>query len=222
MTGLPATWIYLGECPVCVNGLARIRCCTNAASANSDCHEPAKQADPNDCHHSSTSGDTDCSAGKSAGLYAMCDECEAIWLQPDIATEHFYPPADSPRCPLCDDPLFGNHARWANTEDILSTVWEANCIVRLVDGDAFGVEAENEYISFDDQPIALDAPPFNSAGRLGADAAGIDLPDATEPSDAIKLSDVASAGGQPASPHCESIEGASSIDAEDDPLKPGC
>jgi len=54
----------------------------------------------------------------------VCDECEAIWQQPDITTEHGYPDAGNARCPKCEAPLWGEQSRWATLEDCVALGWE--------------------------------------------------------------------------------------------------
>lgn len=91
-----APWIHVGECPVCVNGLCRIRTC--------------------------------CEPSGSTHFYAMCDECEATWLQPDTGTPKSFPDAEHPQCPICQAPLYGEQAHWALSEELSGSEWEANAI----------------------------------------------------------------------------------------------
>lgn len=55
----------------------------------------------------------------------VCDECEAIWLQPDVKTEHQYPDSRDSRCPACSAALWGPHSRWADWEDVCRLGWGA-------------------------------------------------------------------------------------------------
>lgn len=55
----------------------------------------------------------------------VCDECEAIWQEPDTATEHVYPDAENARCPICEAALWGPHSRWASRADCRVLGWEA-------------------------------------------------------------------------------------------------
>ncbi|MFK7736975.1 MAG: hypothetical protein AB8B50_13150 [Pirellulaceae bacterium] len=95
----PNPWIHIGDCPVCVQGLVRIRTCT----------------------------------GGNAGVqhFAMCDECEAIWLEPDTSTEKQFPDAENAKCPICEEDLFGSASRWSLPADISGTDWEANSILEF-------------------------------------------------------------------------------------------
>lgn len=54
----------------------------------------------------------------------VCDECEAIWLQPDTSSEHRYGDPSSPRCPICEMPLWGEQSRWASLQDCRSLGWQ--------------------------------------------------------------------------------------------------
>lgn len=91
-----APWIHIGECPVCVNGLCRVRTCY--------------------------------SSDRTPHFYAMCDECEALWLTPTTNAPHNFPDVSEPRCPVCQQPLYGEQADWAHGEELQGTQWLANCI----------------------------------------------------------------------------------------------
>tara|TARA_R110002049_G_scaffold27321_2_gene94333 strand:- start:602448 stop:602747 length:300 start_codon:yes stop_codon:yes gene_type:complete len=53
----------------------------------------------------------------------VCDECEAIWLEPDTSTDHVYPSAEDAACPICALPLWGPQSRWATQADIEVLGW---------------------------------------------------------------------------------------------------
>ncbi len=53
----------------------------------------------------------------------ICDECEALWLEPDTSTPHQYPDLDNPVSPINGEPLWGEHSRWATIEDVESLGW---------------------------------------------------------------------------------------------------
>ncbi|MEL6897263.1 MAG: hypothetical protein AAFP90_14265 [Planctomycetota bacterium] len=60
---------------------------------------------------------------KPYGL-VVCDECEAIWTQPDILTAHQYPDdTENPLCPISGAPLWGPNSRWAHREDVQRLGW---------------------------------------------------------------------------------------------------
>lgn len=89
-------WIHIGECPVCINGLGRVRTCGE---------------------------------GESRHFYAVCDECEAIWKEPDIASKRDFADAEDPRCPLCAEALYGEQSHWSLTSDILGTPWHEKATI---------------------------------------------------------------------------------------------
>jgi hypothetical protein len=54
----------------------------------------------------------------------ICDECEAIWLMPDLDSEHQYPDVEDARCPICYEPMWGPASRWADWSDVNALGWE--------------------------------------------------------------------------------------------------
>lgn len=58
-------------------------------------------------------------------LFALCDECEAIWMVPDPEAKLQFPDPENPTSPWSGQPLYGSHSRWATPEDIVGTVWES-------------------------------------------------------------------------------------------------
>jgi hypothetical protein len=53
----------------------------------------------------------------------VCDECEAIWTEPDSTADHQYPDAEDACCPICKKPLWGPQSRWANWDDCSELGW---------------------------------------------------------------------------------------------------
>jgi hypothetical protein len=92
-------WIHIGECPVCVNGLCRVRTCEG--------------------NHG------------SRHFYAMCDECEALWIEPSTESEKSFPDATRPACPICGQDLYGPQSHWSLPQELGGTVWEENAIFDL-------------------------------------------------------------------------------------------
>ncbi len=86
-------------CPICGGGLCGIRVC--------GLQEEPESQDPSPVH----------------GLI-VCDECEAIWVQPDTTSDHQYPNAVDARCPICNDPLWGKNSRWAVQADVDALSWQ--------------------------------------------------------------------------------------------------
>ena len=85
-------------CPICGGGLCGVRICEGP--------EQAAAATPIKPH----------------GLI-VCDECEAIWLEPTTSSAHQYPNACDARCPVCDERLWGDRSRWASQSDIETIGW---------------------------------------------------------------------------------------------------
>lgn len=98
-------------CPICGGGLLGIRIC------------PGQQA--------STQSQADAGNRDPHGLI-ICDECEAIWLEPDSSAMHLYPSAQSPQCPVCDASLW-NDTHWATAEEVNRLGW-IDAVNRDLDG----------------------------------------------------------------------------------------
>lgn len=65
----------------------------------------------------------DSDASLSHGL-VVCDECEAIWLQPDTRGVHVYADPESPVCPISGLGLYDSKvSRWANADDVAMLGW---------------------------------------------------------------------------------------------------
>lgn len=58
----------------------------------------------------------------SHGL-VICDECEAMWLQPNLNGVHLYPDSETPLCPIDQTPLYQGCNRWATPADIEQLGW---------------------------------------------------------------------------------------------------
>ena len=68
-------------------------------------------------------------------LFAVCDECEAIWIEPDTGSEKHFPDPESATCPICPAPLYGDQSRWALAEDLAGTPWETQVIYSVPSSD---------------------------------------------------------------------------------------
>ena len=129
-------WLHIGDCPICGDGLCRVRCCT---TSDGERH-----------------------------LYALCDECETIWLEPTTSSEPITLDAEDPKCPFTNQDLFGAHSRWATTEDIRSTAWESETIVELPMTLADGLEgaaSEVLFVTNEDLASPLDVPTLSPPGQ---------------------------------------------------------
>ncbi|WP_231612192.1 hypothetical protein [Novipirellula galeiformis] len=98
----------VGECPICGGGLCGVRICGF----------PAETETP-----SQTGKLTNVKNRPLPHGLVVCDECEAIWLEPDLTTRHQYPNGCDARCPVCLEPLWGEQGHWASAEEIDILGW---------------------------------------------------------------------------------------------------
>ncbi len=70
----------------------------------------------------------------------MCDECEALWLTPSTDASRCFPDACDPKCPICDQPLYGEQAHWSHSEELPGTEWLANSIFDLPNANCIDIE----------------------------------------------------------------------------------
>lgn len=90
-------------CPVCGGGLCGVRICGLPV---------------NDLHQDSLpSRDSNASSHELHALI-LCDECEAIWLEPDLSSDHVYVDPIESKCPVCNQDLWGPQSRWAREDDL--------------------------------------------------------------------------------------------------------
>ncbi len=96
-------------CPICGGGLCGIRICGVA-----------------DEDRARTGSRTFSKTGSTEphGLI-VCDECEAIWLEPDTSTPHQYLDLEDAMCPICGEALWGLQSRWATADDVDVLGWES-------------------------------------------------------------------------------------------------
>lgn len=92
----------VSACPICGGGLCGIRVCGLPTSNAAENHQPS-----------------------SLHGLVVCDECEAIWQEPDTSTPHVYPNSEDARCPVCDESLWHGKSRWAGLQDIALLEWSA-------------------------------------------------------------------------------------------------
>ncbi len=117
-------WIYIGNCPVCQCGLRRVRACTGS-HANPGLHG-----------------------------YVLCDDCETLWMEPDVHSPHHFPDSDSPKCPICSQPLFGSQARWATQADLMELDWLDQCTIEPFSRPA----VDDDLLDPEDVAFDLDSP----------------------------------------------------------------
>lgn len=123
-TSTTDAWIYVGNCPICQCGLRRVRACTGSHA------QPGLHG------------------------YILCDDCETLWMEPDVQSKHVYPDSDSPCCPVCQQPLFGTQARWANEQDLWELGWHAHCTIEPIRKPVH----DDDLLDPEDIAIDLDAP----------------------------------------------------------------
>ena len=123
-SGSTEAWIYVGNCPICQCGLRRVRACAGSGG---------KQ--------------------KLHG-YILCDDCETMWLEPDVHSPHSFPDSESPACPICNQPLFGDQARWASVEDLETLGWQNQCVVEPMQV----ATMPEDLLDPDDLALDLDSP----------------------------------------------------------------
>jgi hypothetical protein len=56
-------------------------------------------------------------------LFALCDECEALWIDPSPTADYYFTDAIEPLCPRSGEPLYGPHSWWATREWVRDTPW---------------------------------------------------------------------------------------------------
>jgi len=62
-----------------------------------------------------------CSNSEDAVI--LCDECDAVWLSPEITGKPLFPEEPDLPCPYCAGNLTESPARWASMGDILKSGW---------------------------------------------------------------------------------------------------
>lgn len=172
-------WIHIGECPVCVNGICRVRTCID-------------------------------SSGKH--FYALCDECEALWLSPDTNADKQFPEAENPSCPICSQPLYGSQANWTRAEDLADTDWAEQSIF----------EMPTKFVTSDRDDVLASQSPTQDAksADIPAEPSSVDCasspPEAPAPIEAPSSIDAPTAIDAP-----DPIDEQDESYGQDDP-KPGC
>ncbi|TWU04876.1 hypothetical protein [Stieleria varia] len=102
-------------CPVCGGGLCGVRICG---------------VDSPD--HLAAYSEQDSSVRLPPHGLVICDECEAIWLEPDLQSDHLYADPIDSRCPICSESLWGEQSRWADEKDLKLLGW-SDAIDRSLD-----------------------------------------------------------------------------------------
>ena len=79
----------------------------------------------------------------------MCDECEALWLAPNTDSPRTFPDAADPKCPICQQDLYGPQAHWSLAEELRGTEWMSNAIFDVPNSDTL---APDTLAAIDDNP----------------------------------------------------------------------
>ncbi len=108
----------ISSCPICGGGLCGVRIC-GLPSART-----RQLIAPTDPPFGGEAAPSDIDRGVAPHGLVICDECEAIWLDPDTSTEHQYTDPEDPRCPICRDRLWNGNNHWANVAEIAFLGWE--------------------------------------------------------------------------------------------------
>lgn len=91
----------------------------------------------------------------------ICDECEAIWPEPDLSQACNYLDAENPVSPITGDSVWDHANRWATLEDVALLGWYDRVIVEPTNSssDSQGVEINNsESKPSPDSTYGLDDP----------------------------------------------------------------
>jgi hypothetical protein len=54
----------------------------------------------------------------------VCDECEAIWLEPECTGDPLTPAQPDSRCPRCQRPIWQRPGHWASWAEVERLGWE--------------------------------------------------------------------------------------------------
>ena len=118
--------------------------------------------------------------GGEAGIYplAICDECEAIWTEPDLDRKPIFPDPEDARSPVDGQPLWGESSHWADLQEIAFVGWDDHIESELSYHDPDSAADEkltpNSLTSTSASPSSLDpnAAKHGQANATGADAEG--------------------------------------------------
>ena len=75
--------------------------------------------------------------GGQGDAVILCDECDAVWLEPQCGELPFFPEQPDLPCPLCAGTLRHEPAHWASHEEVDRLGWQHAVIG---EGEALGEE----------------------------------------------------------------------------------
>ena len=64
--------------------------------------------------------------GNCRVLCVLCEECDALWLKPDVSEPPVFPSQPELPCPQCDHSLLADSAHWACFAEIEVVGWQAH------------------------------------------------------------------------------------------------
>ncbi|MFT5323541.1 MAG: hypothetical protein ACI8P0_001391 [Planctomycetaceae bacterium] len=63
----------------------------------------------------------------------VCDECDAIWNEPDLLAAPEFASAEGSECPFCGSPIWQAPARGATLSELKQCQWESLVVGELAD-----------------------------------------------------------------------------------------
>lgn len=82
--------------------------------------------------------------GHPHGL-VICDDCEAIWMSPDLSGPHYYSDPVHPVSPVDGDAIWSDQNRWATPDDIGQLGWYGQVTIEPPNGDATNQSPEADF-----------------------------------------------------------------------------
>jgi hypothetical protein len=55
----------------------------------------------------------------------VCDECDAVWTEPNLSTKPFFPDTEDERSPIDGQPIWGATSHWADLRECALLGWLA-------------------------------------------------------------------------------------------------
>lgn len=86
--------------------------------------------------------------GQCGNIVLLCDECDAVWSDADLAAPPQYAQGGDLPCPACEASLIERPSHWATEEQIQNVDWLQEAIhtgaLELKQGTAFAPDAEDD------------------------------------------------------------------------------
>jgi len=68
--------------------------------------------------------------GGCGRIVVLCDECDAVWTDADVAAEPAFSNDPALPCPSCSQSLFDSPSHWATRDEINGSEWLADAIAK--------------------------------------------------------------------------------------------